>query len=83
MNWGLLASFTTEEVEIALKNMQLLKSPGPDGFATGFYQNSWHLMGREVCANVLDFLNAGNFDPDANKTYIALIPKKKNPNLCI
>ena len=29
---------------------------------------------------VLDFLNNGTFDNDLNVTYIALIPKKKNPS---
>ena len=80
MNGRLLAAFTVEEVEIALGQMQPLKSPGPDGFVVGFYQNSWSTMGEKVCGVVLNFLNSGIFDPAINHTFIALIPKKLKPS---
>lgn len=35
--------------------------------------------GEEVCIAVLGFLNSGFFDPAINKTFVALIPKKKKP----
>jgi hypothetical protein len=37
----------------------------------------------KVCKAVLDFLNNGNFDTSINATYIALIPKIKNPTCII
>lgn len=37
MNDFLSRSFTKEEVIVALKQMALLKSPGPDGFNPNFY----------------------------------------------
>lgn len=37
-------------------------------------------MGPKVCRAVLNFLNYGIFDPATNNTYVALIPKKKNPS---
>ena len=46
MNSRLLAEFTTEEVDAALKQMHPPKSLGPDGFAVGFYQSSWPIVGR-------------------------------------
>ena len=52
---------------------------GPDGFAAGFYHNSWSTVGREVCEAVLNFLNSRIFYPAINHTFIALIPKKKTP----
>ena len=61
MNNCLLTPFTTKEVEFALKYIQPLKLPRSDGFAVGFYQNSWHIVGREVSAAVLDFLNSRVF----------------------
>ena len=42
-------------------------------------QRSWEIVRTEVCKVVLNFLNHGNFDNSLNATYIALIPKIKNP----
>jgi hypothetical protein len=69
--------FATVEVKEALDHMGPMKSPGPDGFAASFFQNSWDTVGEEVCRATLGFLNYNSFDPVINKTYIALIPKKK------
>lgn len=40
MNAQLLEAFTVEEVKAALDQMAQLKSPGPDGFTSRFYQNA-------------------------------------------
>jgi hypothetical protein len=79
MNESLLRPFVAEEVDFALSQMHPLKSPGPDGFAACFYQKTWNIVWSEVCTAVLDFLNRGAFHDDINETYIALIPKIKNP----
>jgi hypothetical protein len=65
------------EVKEALDHMGPMKSPGPDGFAASFFQNSWDTVGEEVCRATLGFLNYNSFDLVINKTYIAPIPKKK------
>jgi hypothetical protein len=79
MNADLLKRFTEDEISTALGETHPLKSPGPDGFTACFYQRSWETVKREVCNSVLGFLNNGIFDSSINTTYIALIPKKKNP----
>jgi hypothetical protein len=79
MNEWLLRPFVAEEVDFALSQMHPLKSPRPDGFAVCFYQKAWSIVWSEVCAAVLDFLNGGVFHDDINETFIALIPKIKNP----
>jgi hypothetical protein len=79
MNAQLLRKFEASEVDMALSQMQPLKSPGPDGFAASFYQRSWATVRADVCQAVLSFLNDGIFDADINQTYIALIPKVKSP----
>lgn len=68
-------------MDFALSQMGPLKSPGPDGCATCFYQKSWDIVRQKVCEVVLDFLNGSVFTVDINETYIALIPKIKNPSL--
>ena len=80
MNGWLLRPFVTEEVDFALSQMHPLKSLGPDRFATCFYQKTWNIIRSETCAAMLDFLNGKAFHADINETYIALIPKTKNPN---
>jgi hypothetical protein len=81
MNAKLLKPFVAEEVVVALWQMHPLKSPGPDGFSACFYQRSWNTVKNEVCKSVLDFLNYGIFYSSINSTYIALIPKIKNPSV--
>jgi hypothetical protein len=79
MNENLLKVFTRDEVSCALNQMAPLKAPGPDGFSADFFQEHWAIIGDEVCAAVLGFLNNGYMDADINSTFIALIPKKKQP----
>lgn len=35
---------TEEEIKVTLKNMQPLKSPGPDGYPAFFYQSCWNTV---------------------------------------
>jgi hypothetical protein len=79
MNNALGREFTDLEVDEAIKQMQPMKSPGPDGFSAGFFQSSWTTVKGEVCKTVLNFLNHGIFDKSLNETHIVLIPKIKSP----
>ena len=78
MNQALGREFTESEVDEALKQMQPMKSPGPDGFSAGFFQSSWAIVRSEVCKTVLNFLNHDIFDDSLNETHIVLIPKIKS-----
>jgi hypothetical protein len=69
-------------VELAIHQMAPLKAPGPDGFNACFYQKNWELIGGEVCNAVISTLNLGVINKEINSTYIALIPKSKNP-ICV
>jgi hypothetical protein len=55
------------------------KSPGPDGFTAGLYQNHWPLLKDDICQEVLNFLGGGDLPTDVNKTILVLIPKVKQP----
>jgi hypothetical protein len=59
--------------------MGVNKAPGPDGFTAGFYQLHWDLLGPEIVAAVLDFLNGGTMLVEFNLTTIVLISKSRNP----
>lgn len=43
-----------------------------------FYQKYWHIVGDDVIAVVLDFLNSDNKILEINYTHIVLIPKVKS-----
>ena len=81
MNQMLLKPFTGEEVRLALKQMHLLKAPGPDGMPPLFFQHFWSTSGEVVTNTVLNFLNFGIFPPNFNDTNIVLIPKVKEPKV--
>ncbi|KAF5481894.1 hypothetical protein F2P56_002506 [Juglans regia] len=82
-NDKLLRPFSKGEIEEAIKSMAPLKSPGPDGFGSCFYQNHWKTIGDDVCAAVLNHLNGTIPFQLVNFTFIALIPKKKDPKVVI
>lgn len=79
MNDALCADFTKEEVVAALRSMEPLRAPGPDGLLPIFFQQFWLTIGDEVAEAVLNFLNLGNIPPSINHNYITLIPKVKSP----
>lgn len=80
MNKFLLKPFTGEEVRCALFQMNPLKSPGPDGFSIGFYQQSWGVVGEDVTKAVLEVLNGSLVEAGMNSTFICLIPKTNSPS---
>ncbi|XP_074305233.1 uncharacterized protein LOC141640282 [Silene latifolia] len=55
------------------------KSPGPDGYTSQFYKDSWDIVGQEVCDAVKDFFHSGQLLKQLNTTNITLIPKGSNP----
>lgn len=79
MNQSLNAKFTREEKVMALKQMEPLKAPGPDGLPPLFFQHYWQLVGDDVTEVVLSCLTSGVIPPSINQTFITLIPKVKSP----
>ena len=79
MNQELVAPFERAEVDTALKHMDSLKAPGPDGMPPLFFQHFWSAIGEEVAKAVLICLNTGSIPPSINRTFITLIPKVISP----
>lgn len=71
---------TVEEVELALKQMSPFKSPGPDGFSAGFYQDHWKILSHDLSKTVMDFFKHKKLPKGWNHTHLVLIPKVKSPN---
>lgn len=80
MNEQLQLQFTRDKVQEALKQMALFKSLGPNGFNACFYQSYWPIIHFEMRIVVLKSINEWVLDNGINFTYIALIPKVKNPS---
>jgi hypothetical protein len=78
MNLQLDSEFTEGEVEYALKQMGPLKAPGPDGMAPIFYQQYWHIVGKDINASILACLKDGSLLKKINHTHLCLIPKVQN-----
>ena len=79
MQETLSREFSADEIKAALFQMRPTKAPGLDSMNALFYQKFWHIVGNDVTATVLDFLNLGNMVPKINYTHIVLIPKVKSP----
>ena len=60
MNHELVAHFGRAEVDIALNQMDPLKSPRPDGMPPLFFQHFWPVIGDEVVEAFLTCLNTFN-----------------------
>ena len=80
LNAMLMAEFVKDEVDEALKKMEPLKAPGPDGLPPLFFQKFWPTIGEDVIQAVINCLNTGSIPSTVNCTFITLIPKVKNPS---
>ena len=79
MHQILTNDYSAEEVKATLFQMGPTKAHGPDDMNTLFYQKFWHIVGDNVVAAIVDFLNSGNMVPKISYTHIVLIPKVKYP----
>ena len=79
MSAFLSRDYQAEEVLLAFKQMAPLTAPGPDGMSPIFYKTYWHIVGDDVISIVLNALNSSKVHESLNSTFIALIPKVKNP----
>lgn len=72
---------TDEEVKNAIFSISSTKSPGPDGFTSGFFKACWHIVGGDVCYAIKDFFRNGKLLKEINATLISLVPKVSCPRL--
>lgn len=71
--------FSTEEVLIALKESDSMKSPGPDGINAGWLKKLWPFLHNEVLEFFHKFYSESYIPHGAYSSFIDLIPKRPNP----
>ncbi|XP_074267057.1 uncharacterized protein LOC141590359 [Silene latifolia] len=75
-HWNILLRRVTKyEVKNAIFSIPNHKAPGPDGFSSAFFKDSWSIVGDDVCSAVLDFFATGKLLQQVNHTFITLLPK--------
>lgn len=70
---------TDSQVKEAMFSIPDVKSPGPDGYTSGFYKKHWGLVGPLVCKAVREFFSTGKLHHQWNETNLLLIPKVPHP----
>ncbi|XP_074289369.1 uncharacterized protein LOC141614523 [Silene latifolia] len=68
-----------EEIKQCFFSIPADKSPGPDGFSSQFFKDSWDIVGPSICEAITDFFSSGKILKQLNTTNITLIPKISNP----
>lgn len=71
----LVKEVTKEEIKEVLFKMPGHKSPGPDGYTSEFFKETWQIIGDDVTIAVQSFFIKGFLPKGLNSTILALIPK--------
>ena len=75
----LVACFHEEEIELAVCDCRSEKSPRPDGLNFKFIKFFWELLKPDITRFLDEFHVNGIFPKGCNASFIALIPKVKDP----
>ncbi|XP_074321773.1 uncharacterized protein LOC141658950 [Silene latifolia] len=71
----LLRPVTYDEIKKCIFSIPSSKAPGPDGYSSQFFKDSWAIIGNDVSAAIIDFFNTGQLLKQLNATLVTLIPK--------
>ncbi|XP_074304498.1 uncharacterized protein LOC141639225 [Silene latifolia] len=74
---ALIAPISRTEIQSALFSIHSSKSPGIDGFSSGFFKAAWDIIADDFCLAVLDYFKTSFMPKQANISLITLIPKKR------
>ncbi|XP_074271397.1 uncharacterized protein LOC141595333 [Silene latifolia] len=76
---SLIQQIRVQEIIDALKSIDRHKSPGIDGYTSGFFLDAWQQVGSDFKAAVFDFFQNCFMPKAANATLLVLIPKMETP----
>lgn len=66
---------TATEIQKTLFRLNPNKAPGPDGLTSGFFKQSWEIIGSEVTQSITQFFTSAFLPTTANSTILSLVPK--------
>ncbi|XP_062085965.1 uncharacterized protein LOC133792073 [Humulus lupulus] len=75
----LIQPFSKKDVKRTLFSISSIKSPGPNGFGSGFYKALWKDLGDDITEAILLFFEQGVISVELNSTILSLIPKVDTP----
>ena len=78
-NEVLVRAFHEEEIKAVVWECGIDKSPGPDGLNFKFIKHFWETLKPDFLRFFDEFHNNGIFPKGGNASFIALIPKVKDP----
>lgn len=76
---ALIKPFSMADVKDAVFSIHDAKSPGFDGYSSGFFKKNWNIVGKEISDAILEFFSTGRLLKDINHTVPVLLAKKENP----
>lgn len=76
---GLDEDFSTDEIDMVIKNLPNSHAPGPDGFNGLFIKNCRNIIQDDFIKFFRDFCQHNIDLTSLSSSFIALIPKKDNP----
>lgn len=68
-NEELIQPFSIEEIREAVFQILATKSPGPDGFTTGFFQDLWEVVDGDIIRMVQTVHHSGRLLQEMSYTY--------------
>ena len=71
--------FTDNDIKQAIFSIPNSKSPGPDGFSSGFFKATWDTTEPMVCNAIHHFFRTSELPPFMGHTKLLLIPKVLAP----
>lgn len=72
--------FSEHEILCAIKGIPRDKSPGPDGFGSGFYQDFWQIIKNDILKFFDQFYRGELKLQGINRSFMILLRKKENNN---
>jgi len=78
--FDLCAPFSDNDIKNAIFSIPHTKSPGPDGFSSGFFKSTWHITGGLVIDAVRHFFATSKMPGFLGETKLILLPKIPNPS---
>ncbi|XP_074271645.1 uncharacterized protein LOC141595577 [Silene latifolia] len=70
-----LLGTSNQEIRLAMFDILGTKAPGPDGFSSQFFKDSWNVVGKDVIKAIQSVFRSGQLLKQCNNTLITLVPK--------